>query len=207
MNYNRTAWWYDAVAGLVYSGRVWRAQNTFIDQIPAGSRVLIVGGGTGRILERLTGRGISHITYLEKSDRMLLRAGKRNIKELKDVITWLHGDERKVSSKYSYDAVLTFYLFSNFNQSEAGDLWNRLNQFIKPGGRWLYTDFIASVRQNWWQNLLSKAMIGLFRIMAGVSVKKIPDRHLFYKKDIYREVNRSTYFGGCIEALILKKNT
>jgi 2-polyprenyl-3-methyl-5-hydroxy-6-metoxy-1,4-benzoquinol methylase len=205
MNFNHTAWWYDALAGLVFAGHTWKAQIRFINLIPPGSKILIVGGGTGRILQELTYRNPGQLTYLEKSAKMLQKARKRKLQG-SIPIHWIHGDEGDIPKSDTYDVVLTFYLFSNYNQPQAGHLWDKLNPYILPGGLWLFADFKGSVRQNRWQNWLSRIMTGFFRITAGVQVKKIPDRHLFIRSDFYREINYSEYFGGYIEALVLRKH-
>ncbi|MEZ4686196.1 MAG: hypothetical protein R3B47_09055 [Bacteroidia bacterium] len=53
MSFNRLAPVYDFLASLVFGNRIRQAQRWLLDFIPEGSSILILGGGTGWILEEL----------------------------------------------------------------------------------------------------------------------------------------------------------
>ncbi|WP_141765680.1 class I SAM-dependent methyltransferase, partial [Hymenobacter coccineus] len=78
-NFDRIAWCYDALAGLVFGGSLRAAQRAALDGLPAGApRVLILGGGTGWVLgEVLRRRPGATVLYLEASGPMLARATAR----------------------------------------------------------------------------------------------------------------------------------
>ena len=46
-NYDNSAWFYDRLSRVVYGKAIVRAQVYLLKEIPAGSTVLIAGGGTG----------------------------------------------------------------------------------------------------------------------------------------------------------------
>ena len=79
-NYNNSAWFYDRLSRVIYGRAIIRSQVYLLGHIPAGSRVLIAGGGTGWILEelaRLQPSGLK-ITYVEISAKMMALSRKRN---------------------------------------------------------------------------------------------------------------------------------
>ena len=77
-DFNWIAPLYDPLARVVFGWRLQRAQTVFLDQIPAGAVILIVGGGTGWLLEQvLTHWQPRRVIYLEASARMLERASRR----------------------------------------------------------------------------------------------------------------------------------
>src|ERR1700710_2430121 len=82
-NYDKLAWIYDPLSRLVYFKAQVNAQISLLPFIPADSKILIVGGGTGWILESIAKvhpTGLS-ITYVEISKKMVELAQKKNYKK------------------------------------------------------------------------------------------------------------------------------
>ena len=52
-NYDAAAWFYDGLSRLVFGDALVRAQRFLVEHIAAESKLLIVGGGTGWILEEI----------------------------------------------------------------------------------------------------------------------------------------------------------
>ncbi|HEY2583916.1 MAG TPA: methyltransferase domain-containing protein, partial [Mucilaginibacter sp.] len=79
-NYNNSAWFYDKLSGMVYGRALINAQVYLLQYIPEGAHVLIVGGGTGWILEEITKIHPSglQITYVEIAADMIALSKKRN---------------------------------------------------------------------------------------------------------------------------------
>ena len=77
--FDRVAWCYDVLAGLVFGPAQRRAQQAALVGLPAGApHVLILGGGTGWVLlEVLRCRPQATVLYLEASPKMLTRASTR----------------------------------------------------------------------------------------------------------------------------------
>jgi SAM-dependent methyltransferase len=89
-NYDPIARYYDVLSRLVYFRAQLKAQTDQLLFIPANSRILITGGGTGWILEEISKVRPSglNITYVEISEKMLALTKKRDIKE--NTITYIH---------------------------------------------------------------------------------------------------------------------
>lgn len=205
MNYDSTVWWYDGLAGFVYAGRVLKAQRWAIKNIPPGSNVLIVGGGTGRILPDVIDQSPASICYIEKSGKMLKQAMNTCVNMDSPPITWLHGDESAIPQNAVFDAILTFHLFSNYSPAEGKILFQKLDKHLKPQGLWLYTEFVATPRQKTWQKGYSYAMIWFFRVVVGIMVREIPDMVSFFQTQGYHNIKSRSFFGGFIDSCVYRK--
>src|SRR3954468_17972355 len=89
-SYDAIAGIYDILAGMFIGKSLRNAQIYLAQNIPTGAKVLIVGGGTGWILEEITRIHSSglQIDYLDKSANMILKAAKRKFGQ--NSITFIH---------------------------------------------------------------------------------------------------------------------
>jgi len=80
-NYNGIAKFYDMLSRIVFQKSIIKAQVYLIQFISEGDKIIIVGGGTGWILEeisRLEKKNIS-VVYVEKSSAMIDLAKKTKL--------------------------------------------------------------------------------------------------------------------------------
>ena len=83
-NYNRIAWIYSFLLKLVFGNRQYVANTEYIGEIPSDARVLVVGGGTGKIIECLDKLNKNlELDYVEISSSLLDRSKKRVHNRLK----------------------------------------------------------------------------------------------------------------------------
>ncbi len=175
-NFNWIAPAYDLLTRAVFGRSLERAQAVFLDRIPAGASVLIVGGGTGRLLEPLlTGNPSARITYLEASARMLALTSRRMLRrQLLGTVVFRLGDETMLRSDEQFDVIITPFVLDLFTaQTLRTRLLPRLRIVLKPGGQWLITDFVRT--DLWWQRALLWSMIWFFRLTARVEARQLAD--------------------------------
>ncbi|GAB3013728.1 class I SAM-dependent methyltransferase [Spirosoma pulveris] len=168
-NFNWIAPVYDTLAFLVFGRKLQRAQGIFLDRVTPKSSVLLVGGGTGWLLEQLlVDCKPERVLYLETSSRMVARATRRMTrKSLPGTVTFRVGDETTLDASDQFDVVITPFLLDLFNeQTLQNRLIPSLLRALKPGGTWLVTDFVAP--SIWWQKVLLWTMIRFFRLIAGI---------------------------------------
>ena len=82
-NYNHLAWIYDWLAKIVFGNNQEIAKQAFLTHIPDKAKVLIVGGGTGKIIDYL--RDLNKqlvVDFVEPSANMMIRAKKREVSHL-----------------------------------------------------------------------------------------------------------------------------
>jgi len=113
-NYNNSAWFYDRASKLVYGRALVRAQVYLLRSIPAQSKILIVGGGTGWILEEIAKIHPSglKITYVEVAPKMMALSKKRKPDD--NGVDFINDAVENVALQNDYDVVITPFLFDNF---------------------------------------------------------------------------------------------
>jgi ubiquinone/menaquinone biosynthesis C-methylase UbiE len=208
-NYDSIARYYDFVHRLFYGQSEINAQTELLDYIKPGDRILIVGGGTGWILEKMSAVYPSglRITYIESSVKMMelsrVRDCRRNNVSFvqERVEDWVGGDE-------VYDCILTGLFFDNFTAAHSAQIVQLLTPFLKRDGFWLDSDFYyPKGRGKLWQALLLKTMYVSARLICGVEAKRLPDMELIFRTAGYWSVNMSFHYQRFIRSVVYQKKT
>jgi ubiquinone/menaquinone biosynthesis C-methylase UbiE len=203
-NYDNSAWFYDRLSRLVYGKALIRSQVYLLSYIPAGSSILIAGGGTGWILEEITRLHPSglKITYAEISANMMALSRKRNTGGNEVIYINLPVEDIQIPDQF--DVVITPFLFDNFTEQTLQKVFNKIHNSLKPGGIWLNTDFRLTGK--WWQKLLLKSMILFFRIICRIESTKLPKIEQCFEQHAYRIINQKSFFGEFILSTAYQKN-
>lgn len=165
---------YDALAFIVFGRRLQRAQVVFLDQIPTGASILLVGGGTGWLLGQvLTRCKPERVVYLDASAQMVARASRRMIRNrVEGSVDFRVGDQTTLPVQERFDVILTPFILDLFTeQTLQNQFIPRLRSALKPNGLWLLTDFVNT--NVWWQKGLLWSMIRFFRLTAGIDVRQL----------------------------------
>ncbi|MXV16317.1 class I SAM-dependent methyltransferase [Hufsiella ginkgonis] len=204
-NYDTPAWFYDPLSALVFWGAQRRAQNAFIHLVPPGSKVLIAGGGTGKILEELVRihPGTLSVTYVEKSGKMLSKARKRDHGDHQ--VQFVHAGIEDFAPTEPFDCLFTAFLFDNFTGGNARAIFSHLDGMLNQGGCWLYTDFRINRASPVFHKLLLKMMYVLFRWLCRVEATWLPDMNFLFSEAGYRQQGEKKFYGAFIVARLLVK--
>ena len=202
-NYNNAAWFYDSLSRVVYGKALVQAQSYLLPYIPPQASVLIVGGGTGWILEQIAlvhPSGLQ-ITYVEIAPNMIELSRKRNVGN--NQITFITDAVENVTTLSGFDVILTPFLFDNFKPSTLTTVFEHLHSMLKPKGLWFNTDF--QLTGKWWQNVLLKSMLLFFRILCGVESTRLPDVEQHFTRHAYTTLTAKTFFGDFILSTAYQK--
>jgi ubiquinone/menaquinone biosynthesis C-methylase UbiE len=195
-NYNNSAWFYDQLSRLVYGKALVNAQVYLLQFIPQNAKILIVGGGTGWILEeinKLHPTGLQ-ITYVEIAAGMIALSKKRNTGS--NSVIFINEPIEKVSLPADFDVIITPFLFDNFKDDNLPSIFAHVAKSLKPGGIWLNTDF--QLTGKWWQNVLLKTMFLFFKILCRVETSHLPDINAQFKKHGFSIADEHTFFGDFV---------
>ena len=204
-NYDRVAWFYDALSGLVFGPALRRAQQAALLSLPPGApRVLVLGGGTGWVLTEIFRlRPAAHVLYLEASAQMLTRARQRLSLEIQPgQVTFRHGTEQDLQQEEQFDVLVTFFVLDCFPLAELPAALARLNAARHPNALWLLADFRVPTR--WWQHLLLQAMYIFFRLTTGLRVRCLPNLPAALTSLGLRGKPVGTFFAGMVEAVVFQ---
>jgi len=200
-SYDTIAFIYDRLARLVFGSTLIRAQQyLLVNTISPGGSILIVGGGTGWILEEITFIQASglNITYVDASAKMVALAKKRNTGANK--VTFIALPIQQVVIDDVYDIVLTPFFFDNFTNEDAQEIFSSIDRSMNRGGVWLYCDFNKTTV--FWQKTVLKIMYFFFRISCGIKTDKLPDMGSCFAKHGYQLKNQKTFLNGFINAAV-----
>jgi len=195
-NYDNAAWFYDRLAALVFGDALASAQQSLLTYVSDNTKILIVGGGTGKILEWLTQTHSSalDITYVEISEKMTNIARKRDVGNNKVEFIVAAAEELELDN--DYDIIITSFLFDNFKGEALVKIFSHINGALKQQGIWLNTDF--QLTGKWWQSALLNCMLLFFGVLCGVRSTKLADMHPVFKNAGYALFDKTTFYGDFI---------
>lgn len=161
---------YDFLARLIYGSSIQNSQSYLLKDLRAGASVLIMGGGTGWILNEIHRRQPSvTITFVDTSIGMIQRAKRRsgNIPG----ITFIHGNVHHVPAK-KFDVIILPFFLDMFSQNLKKEV-EAICEMSCKDTQWLITDFISTGKA--WQNVLLFVMYRFFRIACSIEATHLPD--------------------------------
>ena len=204
-NYDNIAHVYDLLSRMIFGRHIEQAQVCMLEYVPPDSNILIVGGGTGWILEKLSHRysqGLE-IDYVESSAEMTSLSQKRNCK--KNVVNFIHLPIEEFISNKSYDVIITPFVFDNFGEDKIEKIFAKLHERLKVNGIWLYADFVYDKTTSpFWQKLLLKVMYFFFRFASSIETQELisMDKYFAGSYEIHFE---ASYYFRFIRSVVYRK--
>lgn len=202
--FDRVAWFYDALAALVFGPALRNTQRAALVGLPTdAAHVLILGGGTGWVLAEVLRRcPAATVLYLEASPRMLRRARARTSPGQLARVEFRHGTQAALAQAETFDAVITFFVLDCIATPDLPAALNRLRAALRPGGRWLLADFRPARRG--WRWLLLAAMFWFFRLTTRLRARELPDfAAALRERGLQGEILGQYYFGAT-EAVVFQ---
>ena len=205
-NYDRSASFYDFLSRLVFFKAQVHAQIEQLRFIPPSSKVLIVGGGTGWILDELSKiypNGLT-ITYVEISGKMVEKARKRNMGQ--NQVSFIQSGIESFAVTESFDVIQTAFLFDNFSIPRIREVYDKLDSLLHPGGLWLFTDFHYKPENSpFWQGIILKAMYLFFGAIAHVEAKNLTSMVPYFAAARYQIKVQKAFYRNFIQAIVFQK--
>ena len=204
-DYNRIASYYDKLSRVVFRRSIIKAHQYLIDFIKDNDKVLLVGGGTGWILEEIDNLQKKNVcvVYVEKSSKMTERTKKRKLKDLK--VEFVHDAIEHYKTEEYFDVVLTPFLFDNFIEKRIQYVFKKLDANLKPKGFWLYADFVDDKEtKRAWKTYLLKTMYAFFSVTANIEARKLIDISRYFSEK-YVMITRQLYYKRFIQAVAYRK--
>ncbi len=205
-NYDPIARYYDWLSRLFFGRSEIDAQVGMLKYVAAGSRVLIVGGGTGWILEELAAihpAGL-RIVYVEPSGKMMDLSRNRNYGENDVVFVQLPVEQWVTEERF--DVILTGFVFDNFTADRTGFVFRLLDGLLRGGGYWLFAEFcLQKGVGKFWQALMLKTMYWSARLVCRVEASQLTDAEPLFAAAGYRQLERAYYYARFIKAIVYEK--
>jgi tRNA (cmo5U34)-methyltransferase len=137
---------YDGLARLIIGDDIVISQLHFLKRFRTCHRLLILGGGSGWILDELCKYCPDlEIDYIDMSSRMLAAARKKmgNRKG----INFIQGSEDDIPNHH-YDGVITNFYLDMFSQSSLNVVIQKIKESLANDAHWVVTDFVNNRRSH-----------------------------------------------------------
>jgi ubiquinone/menaquinone biosynthesis C-methylase UbiE len=204
-DFNKVARPYDFISRLVFGNSLVKAQVSTFHYIPPNSSILIVGGGTGWLLEEISkihNSGLK-ISYVENSSEMINLSKKRYWQDNK--VAFFHQPIQEFYMDKPFDVIITPFFFDLFKKDEIEFIFSSLDKKLKKNGLWLYADFIPEKYQiRLWQKVLLKTMYFFFGHISNVEAKRLVDMDFYFTKG-YAKVSEDWFYGRFVRAVVYQK--
>ena len=205
VGFDQAAWFYDALAGLVFRSSQQAAQRAALRGLPSGvPHVLILGGGTGWVLSELLRRvPAATVLYLEASPKMLARARARLAREFPQAVgqvEFRHGTQAALQPAERFGAIITFFVLDCIPSADLGTALAQLRSAQASRAPWLVADFRPARRG--WRHWLLRLMYLFFRLTTGLRAREMPDLRAALGQLGLVAGHPQLFFSGAIEALI-----
>jgi len=198
MNSDRVARWYRWLEYCAFGRALERRRFSYLGRLAAAERILILGEGDGRMLEKL--RDIAPwatIEIVELSAGMIALARGRVGRS--ERIRFLRGDARRTKiPEDAYDGLVTCFFLDCFEEADARDLVERCARALKSGGIWLVSDFTIPLGgwQRWHAVAWIWVMYRFFWIATGLRTKQLPPIEKLLQSSGVRRVARDEERAG-----------
>jgi ubiquinone/menaquinone biosynthesis C-methylase UbiE len=205
-DFDPIASWYDRLGQIVFFDRLHIAQKEYLNQLKQGNSLLILGGGTGRILEDIDRLGLNlNIDFVEPSSEMIKKAKQRGIA---GDINFHQLSFSNFHNKHQYDWVYCPFFLDLFGADELNSNLRSIGSMLKEDGQLLVVDFQIADNK-WWQLGLSKLMHWFFGKFAQLQSKNLMDIRGYVEMNSFKLIDGKSFFGGFIfsEVYHLKSKT
>ena len=184
---------YDFLARLVFGPAILKSQVAFLDEIKEGNRVLILGGGTGRLLEYISAQNVI-VYYVEPSTKMLTRAQKRNCNA---EVNFHQSRFEDFQNDDNYDVIICPFFLDLFSEVHLKEILAKIKDCLKSEGKLIVSDFSSRVKGRY-PILLLKLMHVFFRMTSNMESRQLLDHDWFLLELGFQLEKEHSWFGGLI---------
>jgi ubiquinone/menaquinone biosynthesis C-methylase UbiE len=191
MNADRIARLYRWLEYATFGNTLQQRRTAFLTEVANARRVLVLGDGDGRFLEKLVEHNPqAHVHYIDLSGRMLelarARAGTGRI-------TYHQADALEIAlPERGYDLIVTHFFLDCFDEPAAAALVERVTRAACPNAQWLVSEF----RRTRWSPPLLAALYLFFRMTTGLKTRRLIDHHPLLARAAFRITRtESAWFG------------
>lgn len=212
-DFDRVAALYRPMEYLSFGPLLERCRFSFIPELTAARRALVLGDGDGRFLARLLAAAPAlHAHAVDASPAMLRRlrarvtrlgSASRLTTTCADLRAWPAACASPPAPETKYDLVATHFFLDCLRPDETAALAARLRPHLAPGALWVVSEFevpAAGPLRAALCRLLVAGLYAAFRVLTGLRVRQIPPwRNSLVRAGFVRRSSRS-WLGGLLVA-------
>lgn len=206
-DFNRIAWFYDALADLIFRGIILQSQTHFIHLIKPYNRILIIGGGSGKVLDTLDQLNQPIIIdFVEPSAAMMKKAKKRASGLVNLNVHFYQQKFEVFNSVSTYDWICCFYFLDLFRKEALIQNITHIYRLMTDQTFLLVSDFQIKPNEKGWQKGLSDIMHTFFRLTASLESRRLQDINALILNGGFERIEFCDFFDQFIFSATYKKN-
>lgn len=176
------------------------AQKFPLDFIEPDVSVLILGGGSGELLNTLLQKHPTvSVDYIDLSPNMIELAKRKTGNPLS--VNFITGTEQNIPSR-TYTVVITNFYLDLFSDKRLNEVIDIIKPRLSDNVIWLATDFIS---EKTWHRIFLKVMYVFFKIITRIEAGSLPDWQSALSHAGFREVKSKNFYGGFIKSSVYKR--
>jgi spermidine synthase len=202
MHIGGIARWYRRIEYAAFGKTLERQRFAWLPRLAGARRVLILGEGDGRTLERLLKLAPeARFDVVEISPEMIALARYR-VRNSARVDFHCRDARGAIWPRASYDAIVTHFFLDCFTEEEARDLIRRLAAALKTDGSWLISEFAvpAAGLRRLHAEVWIRAMYLFFRITTRLGATMLPPIETLMREAGMERVERDQKRAGLMVA-------
>lgn len=191
---------YTSLTRLVFGKTLDHAQKFPLDFIEPDVSVLILGGGSGELLNTLLQKHPTvSVDYIDLSPNMIELAKRKTGNPLS--VNFITGTEQNIPSR-TYTVVITNFYLDLFSDKRLNEVIDIIKPRLSDNVIWLATDFIS---EKTWHRIFLKVMYVFFKIITRIEAGSLPDWQSALSHAGFREVKSKNFYGGFIKSSVYKR--
>jgi ubiquinone/menaquinone biosynthesis C-methylase UbiE len=210
--FNFIAPFYEFLLRIIFGNVLRNMELRLINTIPNGKHILIIGEGNGEFLKKFLQQNQPvSITVVDLSDKMC-KISQNKIESLNLVNLkpeYIISDIREFRSENNFDVLITNFFLDLFDSDDLKHVMSSCDSLLKSEGIWYITDFYDRSGTGLPSMIRKVIMIPIytfFRLLTGISGKKLPDFHMEISALDYQLVKDSFHSSGLFRCAAYKKN-
>lgn len=199
--FNKIAPVYDTLARLVYGKSIVEAQTHYVALLKNAKHILVLGGGSGWIVEELFKYSAAEISYVEASSAMMALTKQRNIPINR--INFIYGTEDQIPAGSVFDVVITNFYLDLFTEGKQREIMEKINLMLSKEGMWMVSDFVNN--GTWWHRFLLVIMHQFFRRLCKIEAHELADWETALRENGLKPMYAETFYKGFIKSTVFVK--
>ena len=194
--FDRIAGVYDGLAQCVFGADWKEVQFAPSKNLLNKKSILIVGGGTGQLLEGLGSE--NEVVFVELSQKMIQKA---KLRKSPASIDFIHENYFEWHSNQNFDAIIFPFFLDSFSKTSLDKIIEKSRAELKPNGELHVLDF---ERSGSFHNLLVRLMFLFFRITTRLESRKLLDFRSIILAHDFALVNEQSFYDGWVRYGVYK---
>jgi len=198
-NFDSVSLVYEIIKKIVFGSKLYKAECYWFHQINKGSKLLVLGGGNGNLINHLPDE--CTIDYIDLSSKMIGNARK---KPYMGNIEFINADYLTYENHEKYDWVIANFFLDVFISEHLERVVQKVSVQLKEDGRFLVTDFQSE--KSVYGNFLLKCMHAFFNLVATLESKHLKSIVTYIQNNDFQIINEQYFFKGRIFSIIFQKD-